>query len=65
MTDRKAKARAKADSLREGQKEKQGRRQIPFGNDRQKSKGKGNSRFPAGMTERKARARATADSLWE
>jgi hypothetical protein len=52
-----------------------GEKQIPFGNDRKKSKGKSNSRFPSGMTERKARARAraratarataTADSLRE
>jgi hypothetical protein len=39
-----------------------GKKQIPFGNDRKKSKGKGKgrSRFPSGMTERKATATATA-----
>jgi ribosomal protein L28 len=36
MTERKAKARAK---------------QIPFGNDRKKSKGKSKRRFPSGMTK--------------
>jgi hypothetical protein len=47
------------------------KQQIPYRNDRKKSKGKSNSnsRFPAGMTERTARARATAiataDSLQE
>jgi hypothetical protein len=35
-------------------KEKQ---QIPFRNDRKKSKGKGNSGFPLGMTTRRARAK--------
>ncbi|MEO7028585.1 MAG: hypothetical protein ABI147_04200 [Acidobacteriaceae bacterium] len=52
---------------------RQDKQQVPFGNDRKKSKGKGkgnskgNSRFPAGMTERKARAKATttAGSLRE
>jgi ribosomal protein L28 len=46
MTERKAKARAK---------------QIPFGNDRKKSKGKSKRRFPSGMTA----AKANADSLRE
>jgi hypothetical protein len=36
LTERKAKARAK---------------QIPFGNDRKKSKGKSKRRFPSGMTK--------------
>jgi hypothetical protein len=44
-------------------------KQIPFGNDRKKSKSKSkdNNRSPEGMTERKAPARAktTADSLRE
>jgi len=44
-------------------------KQIPRGNDRKKSNGKGdyNSRFPEGMTARKATARATeeADSRGE
>jgi hypothetical protein len=44
-----------------------GKQQIPFRNDRKKSKGKSKScgRFPSGMTERKARATAAADSLQE
>jgi len=33
-------------------------KQIPFGNDRKKNKGNGNSRFPTGMTERKAKTKA-------
>jgi hypothetical protein len=36
-------------------------KQIPCGNDRQK--GKGQSRFPAGMTDKKAKGKA--DSLRE
>jgi hypothetical protein len=44
-------------------------KQIPCGNDRQKSKGNGawRSRFPAGMTDRKAKAteHGKADSLRE
>jgi hypothetical protein len=59
MTTRKA--RAKADSLRERQQERQGQKQIPCGNDNKKSKDK--SRFPSGMTTRKTRAKA--DSLRE
>ncbi len=39
--------------------------QIPFGNDKQKSKNKNkcNSRFPAGMTTRKAKARARTTAV--
>ncbi len=73
MTERKARANAEAtaDSLQELQKEKQGQmqkqQQIPFRNDRKKSKGKCRRRsgFPAGMTERKARARAKVRALDE
>ena len=45
----------------EGQEQKQEKKQIPCGNDKQNCKGKGNSkdkrrsRFPAGMTNRMAR----------
>ena len=42
-------------------RQRQGQKQIPFGNDKQK--GKYNSRFPSGMTNKEARA--TADSLRE
>jgi len=49
MTERKARARATADSLREWQTERYGQKQIPL----------------RGMTERKAKTRATADSLME
>ena len=51
MTERKAKAR-------------QGKKQIPGGNDRKKGtgNGKGRSRFPRGMTERKAKATAREEA---
>jgi hypothetical protein len=36
------------------------KQQIPFRNDRKKSKGNCNSGFPPGMTRRKARAKTSA-----
>jgi hypothetical protein len=38
--------------------QRSGQKQIPFGNDNQKGKGRGTgrSRFPSGMTTRKAKA---------
>ncbi len=37
--------------------EKQGQKQIPCGNDKRESKGKGRSRFPAGMTNGKGKGK--------
>jgi hypothetical protein len=47
------------------QGQKQRKKQIPFGNDSQKGKSKGRSRFPSGMTAKKAKAKEEADSLRE
>ena len=52
--------------MRKRQLQRQEKKQIPFGNDNQKGKckgngnGKSNSRFPSGMTTKKTKKKANA-----